>query len=203
MSSCPISDRNSWLASIVENWSTVLLKQIKNQLQISLNSWVSLGLHVTTETIQYYSSIDFIFLQSLAQLTTGFDNGCHNGCVLLRRIIDSFGWVILFCLSLCDKFQITRVHYSNSRWEMSQHVPFYRSHAWVTIIFPFKDQNEAVLTIQRSCEPIFNPWFRLFLALRPLLRLNRTEEEIMYLKVSFEILVTLKIFIICFDRVCL
>ncbi|VDP78379.1 unnamed protein product [Echinostoma caproni] len=48
------------------------------------------------------------------------------------------------------------------------------------------DKHEAVRVIQRNCERIFNPWIRLMLALRPLLKTHRTEEELLYLRSELE-----------------
>ncbi|KAF8570309.1 hypothetical protein P879_04393 [Paragonimus westermani] len=48
------------------------------------------------------------------------------------------------------------------------------------------DQNEAVRTIQRNAERLFNPWIRLMLTLRPLLKSHRTEEELLFLRSELE-----------------
>ncbi|TGZ59101.1 hypothetical protein CRM22_009270 [Opisthorchis felineus] len=47
-------------------------------------------------------------------------------------------------------------------------------------------ENEAVRIIQRNAERLFNPWVRLMLALRPLLKSNRIEEELLYLRSELE-----------------
>ncbi|KAF5405643.1 hypothetical protein PHET_00664 [Paragonimus heterotremus] len=48
------------------------------------------------------------------------------------------------------------------------------------------DQHEAVRIIQRNAERLFNPWIRLMLALRPLLKSHRTEEELLFLRSELE-----------------
>ncbi|KAG5449462.1 hypothetical protein CSKR_105509 [Clonorchis sinensis] len=49
-----------------------------------------------------------------------------------------------------------------------------------------REENEAVRIIQRNAERLFNPWVRLMLALRPLLKSNRIEEELLYLRSELE-----------------
>ncbi|THD21820.1 Myosin-2 [Fasciola hepatica] len=48
------------------------------------------------------------------------------------------------------------------------------------------DKHDAVRIIQRNAERIFNPWIRLMLALRPLLKSHRLEEELLYLRSELE-----------------
>ncbi|KAF6772070.1 hypothetical protein AHF37_08009, partial [Paragonimus kellicotti] len=65
---------------------------------------------------------------------------------------------------------------------------FFRMHfvAWITLKDSFNDQHEAVRIIQRNAERLFNPWIRLMLALRPLLKSHRTEEELLFLRSELE-----------------
>ncbi|KER28963.1 hypothetical protein T265_04341 [Opisthorchis viverrini] len=49
-----------------------------------------------------------------------------------------------------------------------------------------REENDAVRIIQRNAERLFNPWVRLMLALRPLLKSNRIEEELLYLRSELE-----------------
>lgn len=51
--------------------------------------------------------------------------------------------------------------------------------------FLIKREDEAVRIIQRNAALYFDPWFRLFLVLKPHLKHFRLEEEIIQLKVGF------------------
>ncbi|CAL8079706.1 unnamed protein product [Calicophoron daubneyi] len=48
------------------------------------------------------------------------------------------------------------------------------------------EEDNAVRIIQRNAQRIFSPWFRLLMALRPLLKTHRAEEEILFLKSELE-----------------
>ncbi|RTG86834.1 uncharacterized protein DC041_0000369, partial [Schistosoma bovis] len=48
----------------------------------------------------------------------------------------------------------------------------------------FKTEEKAVRCIQKNASIMLDPWFRLMLALKPLIRTHRTEEELLFLRVS-------------------
>ncbi|CAH8461436.1 unnamed protein product [Heterobilharzia americana] len=49
-----------------------------------------------------------------------------------------------------------------------------------------KSEEDAVRCIQKNANVMFDPWFRLMLALKPLIRTHRTEEELLFLRSELE-----------------
>ncbi|CAH8834862.1 unnamed protein product [Trichobilharzia szidati] len=63
-----------------------------------------------------------------------------------------------------------------------------RCRGWISRNRSSRDRTEddAVRCIQKNAKVMFDPWFRLMLALRPLIRTHRAEEELLFLRSEIE-----------------